>query len=165
MWKKLNVLLTECAFFIRTLNQNSEFLFSYTHTFFHTFLNIQALFISPNFTFTKVIFNMINLILVMFVFLIPSWNFETPCKDCDQFCLSAIFKSICSRTCFQVVGCLCPKGFSGKFCENAADVCQGKPCFRGLQCQSDSGQFTCGDCPDSTISKGKEGYKCFKHGL
>lgn len=68
---------------------------------------------------------------------------------------------------FQVVGCLCPKGFSGMFCGRAADVCRGKPCFRGVQCQpaSDSSQFTCGECPDHTITEGKEGYKCFEHGL
>uniref|UniRef100_A0A3Q1EUP3 Si:ch73-105b23.6 n=1 Tax=Acanthochromis polyacanthus TaxID=80966 RepID=A0A3Q1EUP3_9TELE len=66
---------------------------------------------------------------------------------------------------FQVVGCLCPKGFSGTFCGNTTDICRGKPCFRGVQCQSESepGQFTCGMCPGTTISIGKEGYKCFKH--
>ncbi|XP_042290199.1 fibrillin-1 [Thunnus maccoyii] len=68
---------------------------------------------------------------------------------------------------FQVVGCLCPKGFSGKFCGSTADVCQGKPCFRGVQCQSESlpSQFTCGECPDNTVSKGKQGYKCFEHDM
>ncbi|XP_057703561.1 fibrillin-3 [Corythoichthys intestinalis] len=68
---------------------------------------------------------------------------------------------------FQVLGCLCPKGFSGKFCGNIADQCKGKPCFRGVQCQSDlqNGDFKCGDCPDNTVSNGKEGYKCFKHDM
>ncbi|KAI3362951.1 hypothetical protein L3Q82_011622, partial [Scortum barcoo] len=68
---------------------------------------------------------------------------------------------------FQVVGCLCPKGFSGKFCGNTADVCRGKPCFQGVQCQSKSepGQFTCGACPDNTVSEGKQGYKCFEHDM
>uniref|UniRef100_A0A8C4EQG9 Si:ch73-105b23.6 n=1 Tax=Dicentrarchus labrax TaxID=13489 RepID=A0A8C4EQG9_DICLA len=68
---------------------------------------------------------------------------------------------------FQVVGCLCPKGFSGKFCGNKADVCRGKPCFRGVECQSKSepGQFTCGECPDNTVSYGKQGYKCFEHDM
>ncbi|XP_039995969.1 fibrillin-2 isoform X3 [Xiphias gladius] len=66
---------------------------------------------------------------------------------------------------FQVVGCLCPKGFSGKFCGNTSDVCQGKPCFRGVKCQSKTelDQFTCGDCPEDTVAKGKQGYKCFEH--
>ncbi|TMS04304.1 Calmodulin [Larimichthys crocea] len=68
---------------------------------------------------------------------------------------------------FQVVGCLCPKGFSGKFCGKTPDVCQGKPCFQGVQCQSKSepDQFTCGECPINTVSGGKEGYKCFEHDL
>uniref|UniRef100_A0A3B4WAF5 Si:ch73-105b23.6 n=1 Tax=Seriola lalandi dorsalis TaxID=1841481 RepID=A0A3B4WAF5_SERLL len=66
---------------------------------------------------------------------------------------------------FQVVGCLCPKGFSGKFCGNASDVCLGKPCYRGVKCQSktEPDQFTCGDCPDHIVSNGKQGYKCFEH--
>uniref|UniRef100_A0A3Q4HTD6 Si:ch73-105b23.6 n=1 Tax=Neolamprologus brichardi TaxID=32507 RepID=A0A3Q4HTD6_NEOBR len=63
---------------------------------------------------------------------------------------------------FQVVGCLCPTGFSGKFCENTTDLCQGEPCFRGVQCRSESGQFTCGECPDNTFANGKKGYKCFE---
>lgn len=67
----------------------------------------------------------------------------------------------------QVVGCLCPNGFSGKFCGNISDICQGKPCFRGVKCQpkSEAGQFTCGECPANTFSEGKQGYKCFEHGL
>ncbi|XP_047458169.1 fibrillin-1 [Mugil cephalus] len=68
---------------------------------------------------------------------------------------------------FQVVGCLCPKGFSGKSCENTTDICRGKPCFRGVRCQpkSEPGQFTCGECPKNTVSQGKEGYKCFEHDM
>ncbi|MEQ2232453.1 hypothetical protein ILYODFUR_011547 [Ilyodon furcidens] len=68
---------------------------------------------------------------------------------------------------FQLVGCLCMKGYSGKFCENTTDVCQGKPCFRGVQCHLTSipDQFTCGECPDSTVSNGKEGYKCFEYDM
>ncbi|XP_035028119.1 mucin-like protein [Hippoglossus stenolepis] len=68
---------------------------------------------------------------------------------------------------FQVVGCLCPKGFSGKFCGNASDICLGKPCFRGVRCQSmtEPDQFTCGECPENTVSNGKEGYKCFEHDM
>uniref|UniRef100_A0A3Q3D7E5 Si:ch73-105b23.6 n=1 Tax=Hippocampus comes TaxID=109280 RepID=A0A3Q3D7E5_HIPCM len=66
---------------------------------------------------------------------------------------------------FQVLGCLCPKGFSGKFCGNIADPCKGKPCFRGVPCQSNlqSGTFNCGQCPNKTVSNGKQGYKCFEH--
>ncbi|XP_037829285.1 mucin-like protein isoform X3 [Kryptolebias marmoratus] len=68
---------------------------------------------------------------------------------------------------FQVAGCLCPKGYSGTFCGNRTDACRGKPCFRGVQCQSGSaaGQFTCGACPNNTVSNGKEGYKCFNHDM
>ncbi|XP_061646281.1 mucin-like protein [Phyllopteryx taeniolatus] len=68
---------------------------------------------------------------------------------------------------FQVLGCLCPKGLSGKFCGNIADPCKGKPCFRGVQCQSDlkNGNFNCGQCPDNTVSDGKQGYKCFEHDM
>ncbi|XP_071007532.1 mucin-4 [Oncorhynchus clarkii lewisi] len=72
---------------------------------------------------------------------------------------------------FLVVGCLCPKGFSGKFCGNTTDVCKGKPCFPGVQCQSQSqsqgepDQFTCGECPSPTIYGDKQGYKCFENDL
>ncbi|XP_071235670.1 fibrillin-1 [Salvelinus alpinus] len=68
---------------------------------------------------------------------------------------------------FQVVGCLCPKGFSGIFCGDTTDVCKGKPCFPGVQCQSQSqrepDQFTCGECPPPTIYEDKQGYKCFEN--
>uniref|UniRef100_G3NDM3 Si:ch73-105b23.1 n=2 Tax=Gasterosteus aculeatus aculeatus TaxID=481459 RepID=G3NDM3_GASAC len=68
---------------------------------------------------------------------------------------------------FQVVACLCPKGFSGKFCGQVADVCRGQPCFRGVRCRRDPepGQFTCEGCPDNTFPAGKEGYKCFEHDM
>ncbi|XP_051936932.1 fibrillin-1 isoform X2 [Hippocampus zosterae] len=68
---------------------------------------------------------------------------------------------------FQVLGCVCPKGFSGKFCGNIADPCKGKPCFRGVPCQLNlqSGTFNCGQCPNKTVSNGKQGYKCFEHDL
>ncbi|XP_017164593.1 mucin-4 isoform X2 [Poecilia reticulata] len=68
---------------------------------------------------------------------------------------------------FQVVGCLCPKGYSGAFCGNTTNVCQGKPCFRGVQCDPKSGpdQFSCGDCPDNTVSNDKQGYKCFEYDM
>uniref|UniRef100_A0A3B3IFZ7 Si:ch73-105b23.6 n=1 Tax=Oryzias latipes TaxID=8090 RepID=A0A3B3IFZ7_ORYLA len=65
---------------------------------------------------------------------------------------------------FQVLGCLCPKGFSGKFCGNVTDVCRGRPCFPEVPCQSRSqpGEFTCGECPDNTFPNGRVGYKCFE---
>ncbi|XP_068452725.1 mucin-like protein, partial [Clinocottus analis] len=66
-----------------------------------------------------------------------------------------------------VVACLCPKGFSGQFCGNTADVCRGNACFRGVQCQSASepGHFTCGECPDNGVSGKKQGYKCFERDM
>ncbi|TRY88740.1 hypothetical protein DNTS_029673 [Danionella cerebrum] len=66
---------------------------------------------------------------------------------------------------FQVVGCLCPPGFSGKYCDNKTDVCKGKPCFPGVEClrQKDAEQFTCGPCPPPTVSQDKQGYKCFEN--
>ncbi|XP_061766914.1 mucin-like protein isoform X4 [Nerophis ophidion] len=68
---------------------------------------------------------------------------------------------------FQVLGCLCLKGFSGKFCGTVADPCIGKPCYRGVQCQSESHpkDFTCGQCPDNTVTNRKQGYKCFEHDM
>ncbi|XP_054885376.1 mucin-like protein [Poeciliopsis prolifica] len=68
---------------------------------------------------------------------------------------------------FQVVGCLCPKGYSGTFCGNTTNACRGKPCFRGVQCDPKSGpdQFRCGDCPDNTVSNSKQGYKCFEYDM
>ncbi|XP_052007696.1 mucin-like protein isoform X2 [Xyrauchen texanus] len=65
---------------------------------------------------------------------------------------------------FQIVACLCPPGFSGKFCDNRSDVCKGKPCFPGVECrQEDADSFTCGQCPPPTVSQGKQGYKCFEN--
>ncbi|KAM8851962.1 mucin-like protein [Synchiropus picturatus] len=66
---------------------------------------------------------------------------------------------------FQVVGCLCTKEFSGKFCDKRADPCHGQPCFRGVECTSQSGEFTCGECPAGTVSTGRPGYKCLKHDM
>uniref|UniRef100_W5KAE5 Si:ch73-105b23.6 n=1 Tax=Astyanax mexicanus TaxID=7994 RepID=W5KAE5_ASTMX len=66
---------------------------------------------------------------------------------------------------FQVVGCLCPAGFSGKYCGNRTDVCKGKPCFPGVDCfsQREPDSFTCGVCPPPTVSENKQGYKCFEN--
>ncbi|XP_056128438.1 uncharacterized protein si:ch73-105b23.6 isoform X2 [Rhinichthys klamathensis goyatoka] len=66
---------------------------------------------------------------------------------------------------FQVVGCLCPPGFSGKYCDNRTDVCKGKPCFPGVECirQKEAELFTCGQCPPPTVYKDKQGYKCFEN--
>ncbi|XP_075903434.1 uncharacterized protein LOC142902350 [Nelusetta ayraudi] len=68
---------------------------------------------------------------------------------------------------FQVVGCLCPVGFSGKFCGAVADACGGTPCFRGVRCRSTSepSGFACGECPDQAVSVGRRGYKCFEHDM
>ncbi|XP_016355982.1 mucin-like protein [Sinocyclocheilus anshuiensis] len=66
---------------------------------------------------------------------------------------------------FQIVGCLCPSGFSGKYCDNRVDVCKGKPCFPGVECirQKEGDLFTCGTCPNPTVYQGKQGYKCFEN--
>ncbi|KAL6487444.1 hypothetical protein MHYP_G00040700 [Metynnis hypsauchen] len=66
---------------------------------------------------------------------------------------------------FQVVGCLCPAGFSGRYCGNRTDVCKGKPCFPAVDCfsQREPDSFTCGVCPPPTVSKHKQGYKCFEN--
>ncbi|XP_061602077.1 neurogenic locus notch homolog protein 1-like [Cololabis saira] len=68
---------------------------------------------------------------------------------------------------FQVLACLCPEGYGGEFCGNATDACRGKPCFPGVQCQAESppGRFSCGDCPNNTVSNGNQGYKCFEHDM
>ncbi|XP_028845519.1 uncharacterized protein LOC114795935 isoform X2 [Denticeps clupeoides] len=64
---------------------------------------------------------------------------------------------------FQVVGCLCPKGFIGPFCGNSTNVCKGKPCSPGAACSSqhEPQYFSCTECPIPTVSQGKPGYKCF----
>lgn len=79
--------------------------------------------------------------------------------DVGPACLVTVLSS-------QVVGCLCPKGFSGKFCGKPTNACRGEPCFRGVRCRSESepGRFSCGECPDNTVTEGKQGYKCFEHG-
>ncbi|XP_067277091.1 uncharacterized protein si:ch73-105b23.6 [Pseudorasbora parva] len=66
---------------------------------------------------------------------------------------------------FQVVACLCPPGFSGKYCDNRTDVCKGKPCFPGVECirQREPDLFTCGQCPPPTVYKDQQGYKCFEN--
>ncbi|XP_031434910.1 mucin-4-like [Clupea harengus] len=66
---------------------------------------------------------------------------------------------------FQVVGCLCPRGFSGALCGNSTDVCKGKPCFPGVDCSSPrySDSFSCAACPHPTVSSGRPGYKCFEN--
>ncbi|KAI5108251.1 fibrillin-2 isoform X1, partial [Silurus meridionalis] len=66
---------------------------------------------------------------------------------------------------FQVVGCLCPPGFGGRYCGSRTDVCRGKPCFPGVDChsQTEGDRFSCGDCPPPSVSNDKQGYKCFQN--
>ncbi|XP_023660076.1 mucin-like protein [Paramormyrops kingsleyae] len=64
---------------------------------------------------------------------------------------------------FQVVGCLCPKGFTGPFCGHAADACKGRPCFPGVTCKAQRDNFTCGECPPHTAHQRMGGYKCFEN--
>ncbi|XP_055083462.1 mucin-like protein [Periophthalmus magnuspinnatus] len=65
---------------------------------------------------------------------------------------------------FQLVSCLCHKGFGGQFCEKRTNVCNGLPCYPGVTCAplDQPGEFSCGPCPEKTIANGKEGYKCFE---
>lgn len=81
-------------------------------------------------------------------------------------CYLNIHKHVFLLVYIQVVGCLCPVGFSGKYCDNRADVCKGKPCFPGVECmrQREGDLFTCGLCPPPTVYQGKQGYKCFENG-
>ncbi|XP_051775224.1 mucin-like protein [Erpetoichthys calabaricus] len=68
---------------------------------------------------------------------------------------------------FQVVGCLCPQGFSGPLCSNITESCKGRPCFPGIGCtkQPSPQLFSCAKCPPGTVAKDKEGYKCFQQNL
>ncbi|MBN3290469.1 MLP protein, partial [Polypterus senegalus] len=68
---------------------------------------------------------------------------------------------------FQVVGCLCPQGFSGPLCSNITESCKGQPCFPGVGCtnQPFPQLFSCAQCPPGTVAKDKEGYKCFQQNL
>ncbi|XP_059928984.1 uncharacterized protein si:ch73-105b23.6 isoform X2 [Gadus macrocephalus] len=65
---------------------------------------------------------------------------------------------------FQVVGCLCPEGFSGEFCRVVWDPCLGDPCFPGVDCLpgAEPESFSCGECPSPNVYQGKQGYKCFQ---
>ncbi|TSK42144.1 Fibrillin-1 [Bagarius yarrelli] len=66
---------------------------------------------------------------------------------------------------FQIVGCLCPPGYGGKFCGNKTDVCKGQPCFPGVDCfsQQQEDNFSCGECPSPTVANAEKGYKCFQN--
>ncbi|XP_051775202.1 mucin-like protein [Erpetoichthys calabaricus] len=68
---------------------------------------------------------------------------------------------------FQVVGCLCPQGFSGPLCSNITESCKGRPCFPGIGCtkQPSPQLFSCAKCPPGTVAKDKEGYKCFQQNI
>ncbi|XP_041107320.1 fibrillin-1 isoform X2 [Polyodon spathula] len=67
------------------------------------------------------------------------------------------------RGAFQVVGCLCPEGYSGAFCSDPVNACRGKPCFPGVACanQPSPAFFTCDTCPTGTVAQDKNGHKCF----
>eukprot|EP00062_Callorhinchus_milii_P011931 gi/632958552/ref/XP_007895101.1/ PREDICTED: fibropellin-1-like [Callorhinchus milii] len=64
---------------------------------------------------------------------------------------------------FQIVGCLCPEGFSGPKCSDYLDYCKGQPCFPGVNCTNvlSPQLFQCDRCPTETVANGKEGHKCF----
>ncbi|KAM9316830.1 uncharacterized protein PAF06_007921 [Gastrophryne carolinensis] len=64
---------------------------------------------------------------------------------------------------YQVVGCLCPPGFSGAYCLNQISPCRGQPCFPDVSCMNleYSTQYLCGKCPPGTAASGRDGEKCF----
>ncbi|XP_069036121.1 uncharacterized protein [Lepisosteus oculatus] len=66
---------------------------------------------------------------------------------------------------FQVVGCLCPKGYAGRYCSDTTNACKGQPCFPGVSCTNRPSPdlFSCGQCPPRTVHQDKEGYKCFEN--
>ncbi|KAM3930833.1 uncharacterized protein RB166_004300 [Leptodactylus fuscus] len=68
---------------------------------------------------------------------------------------------------YQVVGCICPDGFSGPFCTNQTKPCQGEPCFPGVPClnQRTGPQYVCSSCPAGTQANGADGEKCFLYDL
>ncbi|KAM4770876.1 uncharacterized protein WCC33_002646 [Rhinophrynus dorsalis] len=68
---------------------------------------------------------------------------------------------------YQVVGCICPDGFSGAFCVDPSTSCWGEPCFPDVSCtnQMNGSHFVCGKCPPGTVSSGTDGEKCFLNDL
>ncbi|XP_077341203.1 uncharacterized protein LOC143986670 [Lithobates pipiens] len=67
----------------------------------------------------------------------------------------------------QVVGCICPDGFSGTFCSNQTMPCRGEPCFPDVPClnQKYGTQYVCSKCPPGTVANGRDGEKCFLNDL
>ncbi|XP_077138548.1 mucin-like protein isoform X2 [Ranitomeya variabilis] len=82
---------------------------------------------------------------------------------CDN---SVIIESY-SESKYQVVGCICPDGFSGPFCLNRSKPCQGQPCFPNVAClnQNTGPQYVCSACPAATVANGIDGEKCFLYDL
>ncbi|XP_068089568.1 mucin-like protein [Hyperolius riggenbachi] len=68
---------------------------------------------------------------------------------------------------YQVVGCICPNGFSGAFCTNQSSPCRGEPCFPEVSCvnQKYGTQYLCDRCPFGTVANGRDGEKCFLNDL
>ncbi|XP_056424057.1 fibrillin-3-like [Hyla sarda] len=68
---------------------------------------------------------------------------------------------------YQVLGCICPDGFSGPFCSSQSKPCQGEPCFPGVAClnQKTGSQYVCSTCPAGTVANGIDGEKCFLNDL
>ncbi|XP_041418283.1 neurogenic locus notch homolog protein 1-like [Xenopus laevis] len=65
------------------------------------------------------------------------------------------------------MGCTCPDGFSGSFCQNPSAPCRGEPCFPTVACATPTSksQFICGKCPPGTVASGADGEKCFLNDL
>ncbi|KAM4043654.1 uncharacterized protein ACNLHF_013893 [Anomaloglossus baeobatrachus] len=68
---------------------------------------------------------------------------------------------------YQVIGCICPDGFSGPFCLNQSKPCRGQPCFPDVAClnQNTGSQYICSMCPTGTFANGIDGEKCFLYDL
>ncbi|KAM8945437.1 uncharacterized protein RCH25_048709 [Pelodytes ibericus] len=62
---------------------------------------------------------------------------------------------------YQVVGCVCPDGFSGALCSNPSAPCRGEPCFPDVSCSMNRSQYLCDKCPTRTVPSAVDGEKCF----
>lgn len=74
----------------------------------------------------------------------------TPYNHCSLcFIYMLITYTVYCHTQDQLSGsrCLCPPGFSGKFCQNSPSPCDSAPCLHGGQCVEKDGQTVACSCP------------------